>query len=79
VINSNSLRDLRLNAPYMSQRLGAGQHWPPALKIPIRATQREHRDPVFSDDIVCTALLGGARLAAAELFFQLVAAAPVHA
>ena len=70
MVNSNSLRDLRLNAPYMSQRLGAGHHWPTALKIPIRATPREHRDPVFSDDIICAAFLGDAVLCVAEIFFQ---------
>ena len=58
MISSCYLRDLRLNAPHRSQVLGAGQHWPSALKIPLRATSREHRDPVFSDDIVCTASFG---------------------
>jgi hypothetical protein len=63
VVHLDSLKDKRLHAPFDELRLGAGQPWPIAQIIPIRAT---------NTDIACRcrrALLP-ARRPLAEIFFQ---------
>jgi hypothetical protein len=41
VVFYNSLKDVRSIAPHMSQGSRAGQTWPTALNIPIRAIQTD--------------------------------------
>ncbi len=40
MVHLDSLKDTRLCAPFDELRLGAGQHWPTAHIIPIRATNK---------------------------------------
>lgn len=59
----NSLKDTRPTAPKMSYSSGAGQLWPTAHMVPIRATQP---DIAFR---CCWAHLP-VRISAAEIFFS---------